>query len=223
MRPVNKKANNKNYRNYQDAKPDLIDEIGEYCSYCEVELKVGLAVEHLQPESLKPELSLKWDNFLLSCGSCNSSKGAKDIEPEDFLWPHKNNTFNAFIYTPGGEIGINKDLNELKYKKAAKTLELLGLNKRNAKNKYNKRHSNRIGAWTKACYSYKRLQQNDSPQLREEIIEHALDKGYWSIWMTVFKEDIDMRRRFIKEFKGTCKECFDQRTEPVIRKTGLKI
>lgn len=35
--------------------------------------------------------------------------------------------------------------------------------------------------------------------------------------MKVFEHDIDMRRRFIEEFLGTARDCFDVQTNPVLR------
>lgn len=57
---------------------------------------------------------------------------------------------------------------------------------------------------------------------REQIIDTAKVKGFWSIWMTVFHDDADMCRRLIQTFSGTCVDCFDAAKEyiPVPRDGG---
>ncbi|MEZ4852315.1 MAG: HNH endonuclease, partial [Bacteroidia bacterium] len=69
MRPIIKGAIPKNnegldivFPDYKYARRYLIDRIGEYCSYCERKIEANLAVEHVQPKSLNPDLELSWDN-----------------------------------------------------------------------------------------------------------------------------------------------------------------
>lgn len=56
---------------------DLIANIGEYCSYCEMPIGTSLAIEHQLPKSDFPLLSLSWPNFLLACAVCNGHKSNK--------------------------------------------------------------------------------------------------------------------------------------------------
>lgn len=42
------------------------------CCYCEDSL--ADEVEHIRPKSLYPELVFVWENYLYSCGPCNSKK-----------------------------------------------------------------------------------------------------------------------------------------------------
>jgi uncharacterized protein (TIGR02646 family) len=42
----------------------------EICNYCEN--SEATHVEHIFPKSLFPERTFQWDNYLLSCGTCNS-------------------------------------------------------------------------------------------------------------------------------------------------------
>lgn len=55
--------------------------------------------------------------------------------------------------------------------------------------------------------------------MRDRIIDTATSTGFWSIWMMVFQDDSDMRRRLINVFKGTSAG-FDQETQPVPRLGG---
>lgn len=62
---------------YGRARGDLIANIGQYCSYCEIPLAASLAVEHMLPKAEFPLAALSWTNFLLACSKCNSYKNAK--------------------------------------------------------------------------------------------------------------------------------------------------
>jgi uncharacterized protein (TIGR02646 family) len=224
MRPIEKGKNSRTFKEYQEAKGDLIDRLGEYCSYCERKLPVSLSVEHVQPKSLHPDLRLKWDNFLLACVNCNSSKLAADIQLKDYLWPDRDNTFLAFVYSEGGRITVNDKLDDRQKTCAQKTLELAGLQKQPGANDLRKsdmRWIHRLQTWDKAVISLKRLKGNDSIALREQIVDTADSNGHWSIWMTVFKDDKDMLRRFIKKFRGTSEQCFDGEGTPIPRKGGI--
>ena len=48
--------------------------------------------------------------------------------------------------------------------------------------------------------------------MRRQITRTAVGIGFFSVWMTVFREDADMCRRFIKEFRGTDPCCFEKET-----------
>ncbi|MFL5664975.1 MAG: HNH endonuclease [Ktedonobacteraceae bacterium] len=62
---------------YKSARYDLITNIGQYCSYCEMPLAASLAVEHKLPKQWFPFQALNWENFLLACPICNSNKNSK--------------------------------------------------------------------------------------------------------------------------------------------------
>jgi predicted RNA-binding protein with PIN domain len=46
MRPVVRGENTKIFKDYKDARRDLIEKLGEYCSYCEMRIPSSLDVEH---------------------------------------------------------------------------------------------------------------------------------------------------------------------------------
>ncbi len=83
MRPVNRgniptdtlTGGNIVFRPYQIAKSYLIERIGSYCSFCEKRLTHLVEVEHILPKSLHSEFQFTWNNFLLSCKTCNTIKG----------------------------------------------------------------------------------------------------------------------------------------------------
>ena len=182
-----------------------------------MQLDSALAVEHVKPKSLYPHLELQWSNFLLSCTNCNSAKLTKDVRLEDYYWPYIDNTTSAFVYLRNGKIEISDSLDEPHKNRAQKTLELFNLNKLPNYLASNRRIPNRIEAWTKAVHALDRLTRFDNPEMREQIIDTATANGYFSIWMTVFENDIDIRQRLIEAFPGTCRECFDPETKPVQR------
>lgn len=142
------------FKEYSEAKRSLIDRIGQYCSYCETPINANLALEHVRPKKKVPHLELSWNNFLLACSSCNSTKGDGDIDLTDYFWPDKDNTFLYFLYDGSGLVKIKPNLNLQEKTKAEKTTKLTGLDKPAPKpntTKYNKasdlRVEHRLGAW----------------------------------------------------------------------------
>ncbi len=221
--PVDEAGNEIHFAQYQEARPYLIQRLGELCSYCEMHLDSGLAVEHVQPKSLSPVKESEWDNLLLACVNCNSSKADTDINDsnkDDYLWPDRHNTFLALIYREGGIVEANPALDADIQQRGTKLIALVGLDRTpdRVKDASDRRWTNRMEAWYLAARSRKRLAQQDTVTMREQIVDQA-DK-YFSIWMTVFAEDADMRRRFIRKFRGTCPACFDDEGNPKVRVAG---
>ena len=230
-RPVDNQGNEVQFLEYKEAKGELFSRIGRYCSYCETN-KATLAVEHILPKKPESEVIkerlLNWDNFLLSCPNCNSTKGHVEIKLDDFLWPDRDNTFRALRYSEGGIVTPSFD-GELG-RKAHNTIKLFGLDKTPSIDPGDKhrdkasdcRWNDRRDAWNIATREKQKLSKNDDNDTRETVVKLALASGYWSTWMTVFEDDPDMCRRLIEAFPGTCKDCFDatQGYKPVKRQGG---
>jgi uncharacterized protein (TIGR02646 family) len=221
MRPVERGTTSQVFSEYQQARGLLIKRMGEYCSYCEMRLGASLAVEHVQPKDLNPALALVWENFLLGCTNCNSTKGSKKIALADYFWADQDNTARAFEYALGGFVRVSPKLSATEQAKAERTMQLVGLEKRPPINAEaaDRRWSNRREAWDVAERSYKRLKAFNAPAMREEIIENAVGRGFWSVWMTVFADDPDMLERLIQAFPGTA-ACFDSTTFLPIARVG---
>lgn len=226
MRPVTRGACPiaGDFDNYRDALPTLASRMGVYCSYCERRIPTQLAVEHVQPKGLPQyaHLTGRWDNFLLGCVNCNSTKGDKDVLLAEAYLPDRDNTFAAFAYTPDGRVEPAPHLPPSQQQLAQDTLALAGLEKRvsQARDENGRlvtidRVSQRMEVWLIAEESLSDLQAHPGEALRRQIVKTALASGFFSIWMLIFQHDPDMRRRFIQAFPGTAQECFDAGTLPV--------
>ncbi len=216
MRPVCRGTSPQttDFKDYRDAYDPLLARLGPYCSYCERRIATNLAVEHIQPkdEDRYPELEGRWDNYLLACVNCNSTKGSKDVRPELFYLPDRDNTFAAFDYQPDGTLLPARAGDAM----AAATLTLTGLDKpireafdENGRLIASDRIGQRMDAWLKAQTAKRRLRTNPNQELEDSIIDWALSEGFFSVWMNVFADVPYMRQRFIKAFPNTAADCFD--------------
>lgn len=232
MRPVDRGAvpqegaQDKVYAEYPYARADLIERLGDYCSYCERQLETHCAIEHVQPKKGsggQPHLAVAWDNFLLACVNCNATKGHQPITLQNYFWPDADNTFRAFTYSLGGVVAINQaELSTAEIQIARDTMELTGFHRQPADDPQMKdrRWSSRRTVWDVAEESFNNLQIHDSPAMRRQIVLTALGRGYFSVWMTVFATDANMKLAFIREFPGTDPSCFDPNGNPVPRPNG---
>jgi len=216
----------KTYAKYQYARGDLIGVLGDYCSYCERRLSSDCAVEHVQPKKgagAQPLLALSWENFLLGCRNCNSVKKDKAIALADYFWPDLDNTFRAFVYSAGGAVQVNTTvLTTSQIQTAIRTMDLTGFagNPTPGPTLSDRRRLSRSEVWDIAQMAFDDLQGHDYPALRRQIMQLALGYGYFSVWMTVFASDTDMKLRFINAFNGTASSCFDAQGDAVPRLSG---
>jgi uncharacterized protein (TIGR02646 family) len=225
MRPVDKGLSPAVYTRYQDAGPDLVARIGDYCSYCERQIETNLAVEHIQPKSIVSALRNSWSNFLLGCGNCNSSKGDTPVNLSDYLWPDQDNTLRAFEYVRGGLVKPHSALTSSLAGKASATIRLTGLDRvpgigGREPTKADQRWLRRQQAWEKAERCRDILTFQDTDEVRELVVEVAKARGEFSIWWTVFALDVDMRCRLRRAFIGTHGACFDSGENLVPRSGG---
>ena len=225
MRPVRRGDSplQQDFKNYQDAFPDLVARLGLYCSYCERAIPTGMAVEHLQPKGLPKYVHLKgrWTNFLIACVNCNSTKLKKDVDFALLLFPDRDNTFHAFEYRPDGVVIPAPHLDTGLSQVAEATLALTGLDKpfsrvRDANGQLLAldRVSQRMEVWGKAQVSRAFLEeQPDNRALSSTAIELARSSGYFSVWMTVFEGFPEFQKLLIDAFPGTRESgCFDLQT-----------
>lgn len=218
MRPVERGNSPKagDFADYRDAFPELVSRLGPYCSYCERRVPTLLAVEHIQPKGLYPSLEGRWDNFLLGCVNCNSTKGHQDVKLNAVLLPDRDNTAAAFAYKPDGRIVLAHGLPAAVRPMAERVLSLTGLDKpisratdANGRLVAVDRVGQRMEVWAIAEESKSDLAANPHKAMRRQIVRTAVAQGAFSIWMTVFADDPTMRRMLIEGFPGTARSCFD--------------
>jgi len=225
VRPVEKGAAPRSYAAYQDAAGDLLATLGDYCSYCERQIETHLAVEHVQPKSRSKRLATAWSNFLLGCVHCNSSKGKKRVLLNDYFWPDRDNTLRALVYVAGGLVRPAAALPPSDGAKAIATIELTGLDKYpgnvgRTPSDSDRRWLRRKEVWDLAQRCVADLAANNTPQVRQLIVDNAVARGMFSIWWTAFSGDPDMRRRLRRAFLGTCPNSFDANEDVQARQGG---
>jgi uncharacterized protein (TIGR02646 family) len=214
------------FTSYGDAMSPLIARLGRFCSYCEMRIDNVPAVEHVSPKRRDPERERDWDNLLLACVYCNARKGnhPKPSLLGEYCWPDRDNTFRAFAYRESGEVEINRALPDTAQALAMRLRALVGLNDRPREGQHldagDPRWQKRIRVWDIASEHRDDLVERDTPRIRERIVKVASETGCWSIWMTVFANDPDMRRRLLAAFPGTARGCFTEHGEALPRVAG---
>ena len=230
MRPIRRGSSPRqgNFTNYRDALPDLVSRLGMYCSYCERCVPTLLAVEHIQPKGLPAYQPLqgRWENFLLACVNCNSTKKDKPISLFDVLLPDRDNTLAAYLYSAGGEIQVSSQLNAHAQQLAQSTLALVGLDQRgqnisdaNSRLIALDRVKQRMEAWLMAEDARAKLaDQPGNVVMAELVIRLAQRTGFFSIWMEVFRADPAIRCQLIDAFPGTRDSgCFDPQNSNLVQ------
>lgn len=211
-------------KDYKSFRKHLTSNLGYYCSYCERRIESNIGIEHIKPKTLHPNLELNWLNLLLACVNCNSTKGHKPITIRNYIWPHLDNSANAFIYSTGGMINVAPQLSTDNRKKAMDTIELVGLDKIPSSDininpeESDNRWKFRKEAWDKAEEFSNDLKHVDTPIIRKLIVANAIATGYFSVWLSVFQSDIKMKRDLIYAFSGIDNSCYDPTTLRTIRK-----
>lgn len=220
MRPINKgEAPDIEFKRYQEAEPYLEERIGAYCSFCEFPIKHVPEVEHKEAKAKGGE-KLAWENLLLSCKYCNTRKGivVASGDKSKYLWPDEDDTFHAFLY--------NNDIPMLN----EKFLEGKGRNiKQKAENLFrlvkldniptsptvkDRRYAVRSEARNCAMESkagWDKVKESPDRALYLSQIEMLAEAtGFFSTWMSVFKDDREVLEMLVASFKGTKEEyCFD--------------
>ncbi|WP_459211523.1 HNH endonuclease [Aquimarina rhabdastrellae] len=202
----NEDGENIEINEYGDARPYLIDRLGDYCSYCENQI-TNPAVEHILPKSISPNVETNWYNFLLACVNCNSIKGHSQLNLEDYYWPDIHNTYLLFEYHPLGVITLKDHLhNSVDKDIAQKTLELTGLNRYGEAltSDADRRWIKRSEAYGKAENALSFYTCNNRPNgYIQTITDLATSTGFWSVWIKIFENEIEVVDALTNSFKGT--------------------
>lgn len=191
MRPVDKGTAPKVYTEYGEARHDLAERIGYYCSYCEMKVFNSIEVEHILPQSQGGAV-LNWSNFLLSCKYCNTIKNDNNANITDYFWPDRDNTDLVFEYD---EINVisPKALPMHLTNKAIATINLMGLARipgsPNLPTPADTRWRSRKEVWDIAKMNFLKWNQAPIQPMAEVIAGCALTSGHYSIWMKVFETE----------------------------------
>ena len=203
-RPLDDGNNPKRHHPYNEAKSDLLERIGGYCSYCE---RPGeLHVEHVVPRHHRQDLAEEWTNFLLGCANCNGIKGHRNDSRSGYLWPDQDDTEAAFEYLPDGIVQVRPDLSERDRVQATNLFNLVGLGRRPAANPRasDLRWRKRREAWGQAVEARETLRRaDDGDGVLELVVRLAAAVGFWSVWMTVFADLPRVRELLRDRFPGT--------------------
>jgi uncharacterized protein (TIGR02646 family) len=230
MKPVHKGSAPRRYSSHGEAKPDLIEQLGPHCSYCEAYgAPTALDVEHIYPQKSHGRRKNSWDNFLLACKSCNSKKnihlgsGRQRALDQRYLWPHIDNTARAFRYFSDGRVSPEPSLPPPVQRLAARTMEMVGfLSKPPGAKPYTQRSiaytgiSIREEIWRVVASFRTDYMASPQPARARSFATIAVRIGYFSIWMEVFRDRPEFRGELITAFKAA-PQCFDQNTQALPR------
>ena len=233
MRPVTKwtwpqvGGAQKSYNPHTIAKTDLELNFDTYCSYCEV-FSSDLEVEHVISRNQNPTLTHNWDNFLLACGRCNGrdNKSNKVVDFSLIHFPHLNNTFLSFEYHEWGYVKVNPALAGISQTKAENLINLVGLDKIPGNPKYpnlnpnDTRWRHRRTAWE---WAVRKLSDYEAASITYfDVVDFALQKGFFSVWYSVFGNHTDVKRELVTRMLGTAQDCFDPANgyQPIPRNPG---
>lgn len=223
MRPVDKGAPPARYTGdgYTKARGNLLERIGPYCSYCERRLAHDVEVDHVQPKNPKNRSNQipapdAWENLLLACKNCNARKSNKPINPNKILLPDRDNTAYAFMYGQDGQVFPNPKLPSDISRMAQALIDLVGLNAGFKKGKVKQSNlegwAQRREVWLIAEDALDDLRMIPQHRMRRRILSEAVGRGCFSIWMSVFRQDLHGKSllcQLIAAFPGTATNCFD--------------
>lgn len=220
MRPINKGIAPRNYSYWGDARNDLASRLGWYCSYCEMSVTNMLEVEHVVPHN-HGGAPLDWENFLISCKYCNTIKNNNNLSRNGYVWPDRDNTDLAFIYS---EQHIIQPSNTVVQIQSQATIQLMGLDRKpggpNLPTKADSRWIFRLQAWLIAKRSYRNWQSNPTQAMADQIALTAKGVGFYSTWMTVFNGVDLVTNAICIEYPNVYKE-IDFQGNRTVRPNGI--
>ncbi len=213
MRPINKGTAPTVYTKYSEAKDDLRDKLGNYCSYCEMNISNGMDIEHISPKSKNDDLINNWDNLLIACKVCNRIKSDNNENRIGYIFPDTHNTAYAYKYAKT-KVSVNESLVEDENVLAQATIDLVDINrKKDSTNRKDDRYVARLVEWEKAIDSLKDYESNSCDEVLRQI--GRTPSGFISSWLTVFKDHIEVKKEILSKTLGTDYRCFDDDFNPV--------
>ncbi len=239
MRPV-KRGNvpqiagvDKTVADYKDWRQDLLNRIGNYCSYCNMVLNDSPQVEHVIPKIPQAGQTagalLAWDNMLLACGACNRAKDNHTNSIATHYIPDTNNTHLILDYVvrfvnhpkKGTQvvcIPIPKStLNANQQTKAQNTIDLCKLNVLTVNPRATDlRWKYRFEAWQSANLIWRKNWDNwgytKANRFIDLLVDAAKKCGFFSIWFEAFNDVPLAKNALINGFLGTDPTSFQNAT-----------
>ena len=212
MRPIKRGKNSKIYTEYGQAKDDLKNEFGAYCSYCEMNTDNQVDIEHILPKEHYPTLITEWSNFLLACKACNRQKWDKNIKKENYIFPDTDNTAYAYKYSQT-KVTVNQDLDDNEKILAQNTLDLVDINRKKDSKKRDDDRVTRSQEWNKALDSLADYKECKTPQMLRQIGRSP--SGFFSSWLEIFKEYPEIKKEILENVNGSAMECYDEDINPI--------
>lgn len=233
--PLNEDGTPKTVSDYKNWRKDLLDRLGNYCSYCEMALNDSPQVEHVIAQDVDSALALEWINMLLACSACNRAKWNHLCPSATHYLPTHHNTFLSFRLLKTKNLRhqdeaasfviVNPILQANQRLKAQNTVDLCRLNVdftairseqkvTDLRWRYRREAIFDAELWRKEWDDWG---QNSANQFIELLITNAKAKGFWTAWFTVFQDVRAVREALINGFKGTAIGCFDDDYNPIPR------
>ena len=186
----------------------------------------------MHPKSLEPELERSWENLLLGCSTCNRVKSKKRVILDRVAMPDRDNTFRGLLFHEGGRIEVSTDLADPQAELMKEVVRLVGLDRHpdgvkrdDRPTRRDERVKWRRDVWDLASDALNDFEESgldpaDRDQIAKWIVHSAFGRGFFSVWMTVFREHPDMLNRFIQAFPGTDAGSFNDDGHAVSRVGG---
>lgn len=209
------------YKPWGDAKPVLAAEIGKYCSYCERYNSLSaLEVEHLHAKDIEDaagvkvynHLKYRWDNFLLACKNCNTTKSKKDIATLSPYLPHENNLLEYIEIDVGGTIKIKAGIAGIELRRTQSFIDLVGLDRHPGHPDYSNkddRWDTRLKVYEVALKQFNKYTAVPQATDIDTIIDLASFTGFFSVWYYTFIGEDDVIEALLRCFTGTAIAFFD--------------
>ncbi len=219
MRPINRTNKfNPNgtpveHNPWGDAKPHLIAEIGDYCSYCGKHLtRSALAIEHIVDKNTHPQFKYHWNNFLLACVNCNSTKSTKDTTALNPFMPHTDNLLCYIEILQGGTIQIKNGVNGINLQRSQTFINLVGLDRHPGHpdlTDKDDRWEYRLEAYDLAERQLQKYTSNPATTDIENIVTLASKTGFFTVWFTIFDAYNNVKDALIDAYTGTNRARFN--------------
>jgi len=212
--PTNKDGVDKEYTSYRQAKDDLRDRLGSFCSYCEMNIDNQPDIEHISPKSKNPELENDWENFLLACKPCNILKSDNNDNRDDYLFPDTHNTSFLYEYSISG-VKVRDDLDSTTKKLATATFDLVQLNRKlDTSGRTDDRKLARLNSWNKAQEALSDLLElpNELAMIRQTA---RSCNGFFTMWIQVFKNYPEVKKAILENVAGSSLNCYDKDINPI--------